>query len=300
MTVWRIGLTLPERLPGEFEAVLEAHATAVSSTLLEGGGESDSSLERLWRMRAYCTDAAAGNSLAVLASETSARLGLAVPEIDSETVPDEDWAAKYDHEAPLLFAGRFVVHGDHHLPPPGRIALCINAGNAFGSGRHGSSRGRLLALDRIANERRVGQALDLGAGSGILAVAIAKCWDVGGMGRAEVLAADIDPVAVAASHAAAEGNDVLDRVRVCVSDGFAAGEIGDGTPYDLILANILADPLRDMAPDLAGHLAPDGLAILSGLLRRHEEGVAESYRNAGLRLLDQVRLGDWSPLLLAN
>ena len=107
-------------------------------------------------------------------------------------------------------------------------------------------------------------------------------------------------MAVAAPHAAAEGNDVLDRVRVCVSDGFAAGEIGDGAPYDLILANILADPLRDMAPDLAGHLAPDGLAILSGLLRRHEEGVAESYRNAGLRLLDQVRLGDWSTLLLAN
>ena len=115
-------------------------------------------------------------------------------------------------------------------------------------------------------------------------------------------------MAVAASHAAAEGNDVLDRVRVCVSDGFAAGEICVGAPYDLILANILADPLRDMAPDLvghlapdlAGHLAPDGLAILSELLRRHEEGVAESYRNAGLRLLDQVRLGDWSTLLLAN
>jgi len=84
----------------------------------------------------------------------------------------------------------------------------------------------------------------------------------------------------------------LDRVRVCVSDSFAAGEIGDGVPYDLILTNILADSLRGMVAD--------GLATLSGLLRRHEEGVAESYRNAGLRLLDQVRLGDWSTLLLAN
>ena len=300
MAVWRIGLTLPERLLGEFEAALEEEALAVSSALLEDSDVASKSPDRLWRLYAYCADAAEGDALALLASETAARLDVAAPEIDSAAVPDEDWAAKYDREAPLLFAGRFVVHGDHLVPPPGRIALCINAGSAFGSGMHGSTRGCLLALDRIAQKHRIGRALDLGAGSGILAVAIAKCWDGGGMGRAGVVAADIDPAAVAASRAAAEGNDVSDRVRVCLSDGFAAGEIGDGAPYDLITANILADPLRDMAAALAGHLAPRGFAILSGLLRRQEEGVAESYRNAGLRLLDPVRLGDWSTLLLAN
>lgn len=199
-----------------------------------------------------------------------------------------------------MFAGRFVVHGDHLHPPPGRIALRINAGNAFGSGTHGSTRGCLLALDAVANQRRVARALDLGCGSGILAIAIAKCWAGGGMGLADVLAADIDPVAVAGSNVAAEENGVADRVRTCLSDSFAAREIGSAAPYDLICANILANPLRELAPDVARHLAPGGLAILSGLLRRQEDEVAQAYQSAGLRLTDQIRLGDWSTLLLTK
>ncbi len=298
MATWRIGLTLPEHLLGEFEAVLHARAAAVSTVLLESGGEIVESSDRLWRLNAYCADAAEGDALVALASETAARLGLEAPEIDGEAVADEDWAAKNAGTFPLLFAGRFVVHGDHLRPPPGRIALCINAGNAFGSGLHGSTRGCLLALDGIANKRRVRRALDLGAGSGVLAVAIAKCWGGGGMGRARVLAADIDPAAVAVSRAVTEANGVSSRVRTCRSDGFTTREVRVGAPYDLICANILADPLRHMAPQLAQHLAPDGIAILSGLLRHQEAGVVETYFHAGLHLMDQIRLGEWSTLLL--
>lgn len=295
---WRIGLTLPEHALGALEAALEEQAAAISSTLVEDGGESDESSDCLWRLTAYCADAAQGRSLVALATEASAALGLVPLEIDSEAVPDEDWAAAYARNATLLFAGRFVVHGDHLHPPPGRIAIRINAGNAFGSGRHGSTRGCLLALDRIANQRRVTRALDLGTGSGVLAVAIAKSWDGGGMGSADVLAADIDPVAVTASRLAAEANGVATRVRARLSDGFAGDEIFGSAPYDLIAANILADPLRRMAPAMAEHLAPKGLAILSGLLGRQEEDVVEDYRRAGLRLSDRIRLGDWSTLLL--
>lgn len=298
MAVWRIGLTLPELFLGEFEALFEAHALAVSSALVEDSGEVAESPDRLWRLYAYCADIAERDAVTALASEAAARLGLAAPEIASEAIPDADWAAKYTREVSLLFAGRFVVHGDYLRPPPGRIALCINAGNAFGSGMHGSTRGCLLALDRIAATRRVGKALDLGTGSGILAVAIAKCWDGGGMGRADVLAADIDPAAVAVSQAVAEANGVAANVRTCQSDGFAAPEIGEGAPYDLICANILANPLRQMAPELARHLAPQGIAILSGLLASQEADVADSYRHAGLRTVDHIRLGDWSTLLL--
>ncbi len=298
VAAWRICLTLPEHLLGEFEAVLEARAAAVSAVLLESGGELAESPHRLWRLYAYCADAAEGEGLAALAMETAARLGLAAPEIDGEAVADEDWAAKNAGTFPLLFAGRFVVHGDHLRPPPGRIALRINAGNAFGSGMHGSTRGCLLALDRIAHRRRVRRALDLGAGSGILAVAIAKCWGGGGMGRAEVLAADIDPAAVAVSRAVAKANGVSSRVRSCRSDGFAAREVREGAPYDLICANIFSDPLRHMAPELARHLAPDGIAILSGLLLDQEAEVGDTYSRAGLRTVDGIRLGDWATLLL--
>ncbi|MBT6828664.1 MAG: methyltransferase domain-containing protein [Rhodospirillaceae bacterium] len=295
---WRIGLTVPEYLRAEFETLLEERAAAVSSALLDEDGEIEIAPECLWRLSVYCAGAAEGAALKALLVETATRLGLVAADIRSEAVPDEDWAAKNAQKFPLLFAGRFVVHGDHLRPPPGRIALCINAGNAFGSGMHGSTRGCLLALDAVANQRRVKHALDLGAGSGILSIAIAKCWGGGGMGVANVLAADIDPAAVAGSRAAAGDNAVVDRVRACLSDGFAVAEIGAAAPFDLICANILANPLREMAPELVRHLALDGLVILSGLLTRQEEEVTAAYQSAGLRRADQIRLGDWSTLLL--
>ncbi|MDP7641140.1 MAG: 50S ribosomal protein L11 methyltransferase, partial [Alphaproteobacteria bacterium] len=217
-TGWRIDLTIPEYLRIQFETLLEERAAVVSSALLDEDGDIDISPRRLWRLSAYCAGAVEGAAIAAELGEAAARLDLADLDIHGEAVPDEDWTAKTAQEFPLLFAGRFTVHGDHLRPPPGRVALGINAGNAFGSGAHGSTRGCLLALDGIANKRRVQRTLDLGAGSGILATAIAKCWDGGGMGSADVLAADIDPAAVAASRAAAEANGVADRLRVCLSD----------------------------------------------------------------------------------
>ena len=300
MAVWRIGLTLPKHSIGEFEALFKADTVAVSTALVGDGDEFAESPDRLWRLYAYCADIIEHDAVMALVAETVARLSLEALEIGSELVPNEDWAAKYERETSLLFAGRFVVHGDHLRPPPGRIALCINAGNAFGSGMHDSTRGCLLALDHIAAPCRVRNALDLGTGSGILAVAIAKCWDGGGMGRADILAADIDPTAVVVSEAVAEANGVAGSVRICQSDGFAAPEIGEGAPYDLICANILANPLRQMAPEFARHLAPEGIAILSGLLANQEAEVMKTYGDTGLRRVDHVCLGDWVTLLLTH
>ena len=300
VAIWRIGLTLPKHSIGEFEALFKADTVAVSTALVGDGDEFAESPDRLWRLYAYCADILERDAVMTLIEETAARLSLAAPEIASELVPDEDWAAKYEREISLVFAGRFVVHGDYLCPPPGRIALCINAGNAFGSGMHGSTRGCLLALDQIAASCPVRKALDLGTGSGILAVAIAKCWDGGGMGRADVLAADIDPTSVAVSEAVAEANGVAGSVRICQSDGFAAPEIAEGAPYDLICANILANPLRQMAPDFVHHLGPEGIAIISGLLASQEAEVMESYTDTGLRIVDHVCLGDWVTLLLTH
>jgi len=290
-----IALTLPRHAIDAVTEVLEKHAAAVTIHSLK---QCNDTSEEPWRLTAYCADAAQCGVLAVLAMDSLSGLGLATPEIAIETVPETDWAVQNARQFPLLFAARFVVHGDHLCPPPGRVALCINAGAAFGSGRHGSTRGCLLAVDRIANRRRISRALDLGTGSGILAIAIAKCWGGGGMGAAKVLAADIDPLAVATAVSVAELNGVAERVCCVVSDGFAAPEVSAGAPYDLICANILADPLQRLAPEFACHLARDGIVILSGLLASQEEEVTESYGRAGLDLADRIQLDEWSSLLL--
>lgn len=292
---WRVDLTVSEYLRTEFEILLEDNVAVVSATLLEDFNEIEVEPERLWRLSFYCTDEAEGAVLTSLLADNASRLGLAEPDITGTAVPPEDWVAKNAHKFPLIFAGRFVVHSDHLRPPPGRTALCINAGNAFGSGMHGSTRGCLLALDAIANKHQVRRALDLGAGSGILAVALAKCW-----ANTSVLASDIDPAAVASTNIAAHENGVTDRLQSCLSDGFAANEVRDGAPYDLICANILANSLCQLAVDMAEYLTPGGLVILSGLLTRQEDDVGAAYQRAGLRLVDQIRLGGWSTLLLTN
>jgi ribosomal protein L11 methyltransferase len=298
---WRVALTLPRHALEAVEAALEDHAAAVTTRTLEQGNPTiDGAPEDPWRLTAYCADAPAGGVLAALALAAVSGLGLATPEIDIAAVPETDWAAQNLEAFPLLFAGRFVVHGDHLRPPPGRVALCINAANAFGSGRHGSTRGCLLALDGIARERRITRALDLGTGSGILAVAIAKCWGGGGMGAAGVVAADNDPQAVAAARAAAAANGVAARVQCVLSDGFAAPALAAGAPYDLICANILADPLIGFAADLARHLAAGGIVILSGLLNSQEAAVTAAYERAGLRLVEPIRLGEWTSLVLTS
>lgn len=295
---WSVTLTLPCSALDAVAKILGEHAAAVATHSLETCDKTENTPEDLWRLTAYCADAARGAVLAVLAKEILSELGLAETEISIKMLPETDWVAQNARLFPLLFAGRFVVHGDHLRPPPGRIALCVNAGSAFGSGSHGSTRGCLLALDRIANRRRIARALDLGTGSGILAIAIAKCWGGGGMGVAEVLAADIDPAAVAATKETAEANGVAKQICCVTSDGFAAPKIGGGAPYDLICANILANPLQLLAAELARHLARDGIAIISGLLVSQEATVTEHYRDAGLKLVDQIQVGNWSSLLL--
>lgn len=295
---WRIALTLVRSTLDDVAKVLEKHAAAVTTHSLELGDDTSDTSEEPWRLTAYCADAAQGGVLAALVMEALSGLGIELPEIAIEAVPETDWAVQNAREFPLLFAGRFVVHGDHLCPPPGRVALCVNAGGAFGSGRHGSTLGCLLAVDRLANRHRISSALDLGTGSGILAIAIAKCWGGGGMGLANVLAADIDPVAVATAVKAAEVNGVAERVCCVASDGFAALEVSAGAPYDLICANILADPLQRLAPELAYHLARNGIAIVSGLLASQEAAVTESYARAGLDLADRIQIDEWSSLLL--
>ena len=209
-------------------------------------------------------------------------------------LPETDWVAKVRRDLAPVEAGRFFVHGGHDADriPEGRVALLIEAAMAFGTGHHGTTQGCLRALDRLlvagAAPARVA---DIGCGTAVLAMAAARVWP-----GAEVVASDIDPVAVEVAQANVAANGLADRVACVLSDG-AEHPVLDG-PFDLILANILMGPLIDLAPALSDRLSAGGRLVLSGLLTGQAETVAAAYRGHGLDLVAREDIGDWATLVM--
>src|SRR5262245_47336287 len=202
--------------------------------------------------------------LAAALAPALAEAGARLDRVTVERIASEEWVRATELRLPPVTAGRFVVHGSHAraLVPAGAVPIEIDAGLAFGSGEHATTQSCLFAIDRLARRKRFKQVLDLGCGSGVLAIAAAKCWP------AAVLAVDNDPIAVRVARTNVELNGVAARVRTELADGYGHPLVHRRRPYDLILANILADPLIDLAPALRAHLAPDGRAVLSGILDR--------------------------------
>jgi ribosomal protein L11 methyltransferase len=211
-----------------------------------------------------------------------------------ERLPPRDWLAENQASFPPLRAGRYFIHGSHYCGPvpAGAIALVIDAATAFGSGEHATTRGCLLALDALARRRRFARVLDMGTGTGILAMAAAKTW------RLRVTARDIDAeaVRVAAHNAAVNGVAALIDARR--ANGYQG--LGRARQFDVIFANILSRPLALMAPALARALAPGGVAVLSGLLARQERTVLAAHRAQRLALRHRFRLSGWHTLVLAR
>ncbi len=210
-------------------------------------------------------------------------------------VEDRDWVAQVRRELTPVEAGRFIIHGGHDADriPVNRVGLRIEAAMAFGTGHHGTTRGCLLLLERLM--RRGGKArrvADIGCGTGVLAMAAAKVW------RVPCVATDIDPVACLTAAENVRANRLHPWVRTGQAAGLCGGPARARAPYDLIFANILAAPLKRMAPAMARHLAPGGVAILSGLLRAQARGVEAVYAGHGLRREDRVELGEWVSLML--
>ncbi|WP_022726866.1 50S ribosomal protein L11 methyltransferase [Fodinicurvata sediminis] len=218
-----------------------------------------------------------------------------VPDYRYELMPETDWVAESQAALPPLQAGRFFVHGSHvqERPAAGAIPLLVEANIAFGTGRHETTRGCLLALCDLAKRGRKTRVLDLGCGSGILAMGAAHLWP-----KARILATDNDPGSVRVARENAGLNRLSSRVRSYFSQGYAHPAIKREGPYDLIVANILAAPLCRMATDTARHAKPGGHVILSGLLWHQERWVRQRHRAAGLVLEARYKLGDWTTLLL--
>jgi ribosomal protein L11 methyltransferase len=217
------------------------------------------------------------------------------PAIRRTQVPVAGWLARTQTAFPAQLIGeRFVVRGTHITAPPlpGRITLTLDAGLAFGTGEHNSTRGCLVALERLAKYHHPRRILDLGTGSGILAIAAAKL-----MGRG-VLASDIDCRAARVANANARLNGVAGLVHAIRADGWMDQRIIRHGPYDLVFANILARPLCAMAHELAAHLALGGRAILAGLLNTQANWVLSAHRRAGLVLEHRLVDGAWSILTL--
>jgi ribosomal protein L11 methyltransferase len=242
-----------------------------------------------WETGAYFTGRPDEAGLALLAVIHGAR-PFAVSRID-----DTDWVAQVRRELTPVEAGRFILYGAHDAHRIGvhRLGLRIEAAMAFGTGHHGTTRGCLLLLERLARTglkpRRVA---DIGCGTGVLAMAAARLW------RVPCVATDIDPVASWTAAENARANHLGGLVRTGEAAGFRTGLIRDNAPFGLIFANILAAPLKRLAPDMARHLVPGGAVILSGLLRSQARGVEAVYAGHGFRRQDRIDLGEWTSLLL--
>ncbi len=216
------------------------------------------------------------------------------PHYEIRELETKDWVREVELGFPPLNIGRFYVHGSHirETPPHGKIPLTINAGVAFGSGEHATTSGCLLALGLLAKRRRFSNPLDMGCGSGILALAMAKLW------RVPVIGIDIDPVSINVARENAYNNRVHTLTEFAAGDGYNTKLAKRKAPYDLITANILARPLVRMAPALAHFLTDNGIAILSGLLAKQERMVLSAHRAQGLKLLARICQNGWNTLIL--
>jgi ribosomal protein L11 methyltransferase len=279
----------------EMPAVLEAfEEEALSVSVFEI--EDEATAEALgWQIDLFYREPPDREALEAGLRPACAAAGASLAGIEIDRVPPADWVGATALKLPPVTAGRFVVHGSHARDglPAELVPIEIDAGLAFGSGEHATTHSCLLAVDTLARRRRFRRVLDVGCGSGVLAIAAAKCWP------AQVVAVDNDPIAVRVAAENMRLNGVAARVRVELADGYRHPLVRRLRPFDLILANILADPLIELAPALRRHLAPGGHAVLSGLLDRQAAAVIRAHCRQGLHLVQRVDQGPWTALVLA-
>lgn len=287
--VWEIEFRIPEPLVALVEEAFAEEAESLAS--FEVDAEA-----KLWRTTLYVqrelTAAELTARLALVESLTGHRLDM--PQV--RCVASRDWVRETQQAFPPFSVGPFYIHGSHveTPPPPGSTPLLIDANAAFGTGEHATTQGCLLAMEAICRRRVPSNALDMGCGSAILAMALGKRW------RVPTLGVEIDAVSVRVAKENLALNRVGREVEVVLGNGYAAPQVRERGPFDLILANILARPLVHMAPQLAKNLAPGGNAVLSGLLSWQEPMVLAAHRHQGLRLVKRWRIKGWSALWLAR
>jgi ribosomal protein L11 methyltransferase len=267
--IWHFSIFLPQSAVPRFLPVFEA----VSESVVYGEDPTST----LWKIEAYCEHEPNVQELELKLNLAAFVYQCPSPALACEVVPDINWVTENYRQFPPLEVGSFYIYRSHHTahPPQGFIPLQLDVATAFGSGEHASTKGCLMALQQLAKTHQFQHPLDLGCGSGILAMAIARLWD------REVLAVDNDPEAVRVTALNSEINALKDKITPALSEGlenplFEAAEL-----FDLIVANILADPLIDLAPGIHKYCAPQGYVILSGFLTTQLDPLLHAYAQRG-------------------
>ncbi|NQY13181.1 MAG: 50S ribosomal protein L11 methyltransferase [Henriciella sp.] len=244
-----------------------------------------------WRLDAYAETKEDAEASAALIREATPELNPVI-----EQLPDRDWVTLSLEGLPPVHAGRFIVAGSHALTAtsPGKTDILIEAGPAFGTGHHGTTLGCLLGFEHVLRTGSPKTVLDVGTGSGVLAIAAIKT------GTKRAIGTEIDAQSVTVANENARKNNVANRFKTYQTRGATNRIIQAAAPYELIFANILAGPLTRLAPKLVPLVAPGGHIILSGLLTRQEPLVRAAYTGRELSLVKRIRRDGWSTLVLQN
>ncbi len=245
-----------------------------------------------WRLEAYFNDSLHGRDLA---SELAPYIAGPLPPFQRDSVPDLNWVALSQAALPPVAAGRFTVHGSHDRRriARGPNAILIDAGEAFGTAHHATTLGCLTAIDRLTRREEFHSVLDLGTGSGVLAIAVARA-----LPRADIIATDLDAQSARVARENIRLNGVEARITVTQANGVRHSWLRQSKPFDLVVANILAGPLIRLAPELARTVRSAGTLVLSGILIPQAPQVIAAYRAAGFRLVSHERIAGWSTLVL--
>lgn len=273
-------------IAGALENLIDPAPDALSIFENEGPGTP-------WRITAYYSTP---RDPAALTRELENLLGRALPVAAKlETVPDLNWVALSQAALPPVQAGRFTIHGSHdrHRVPQGPGAILIDAGEAFGTAHHATTYGCLLAIDKLTRRIHFNEVLDLGCGTGVLAIALARANP-----RARIWASDIDKDSVEVAKTNFKANRTANRITAFAAEGLKHQALRGEARYDLLIANILAGPLIELAGDIARAVASSGHVILSGLLNDQADEIVAHYRKAGFKLNEKTRIAGWTTLVL--
>jgi ribosomal protein L11 methyltransferase len=287
--LWKLQIVVPERAREAFEAALAevlGEQAAIAATELREGID--------WRIEAYAAELPERDLIVRILDVVAQAFAVPAPEPAIEAIADRDWVAENQRSFLPFTVGRFFIYPSFHRSkvPRDKLGIQIDPGMAFGTGTHATTQGCLMAIDEIAQGQTIGRAIDVGCGSGILAIALAHA------ARRRVVACDNDPVAVRVTEENAKLNGVANRIVAVRADGLDHVEIARRAPFQVIVANILAQPLIELAPRLARGVAPGGHIVLSGLLAKHETAVADAYRAEGISRAKRIEGGDWVTLVM--